>query len=134
MTTATNEVEVARLADLEQRVPFGALVGNVDIVLVRDGDEVFALYGRCLHRGARLADGHVQGEDLICGVHGWDFRFRTGVSAYDNNESLPTFRCWVDGDGIFVDADEIAAWERSHPQAFDRDAYQGLIKRLGLRK
>ena len=38
------------------------------------------LYGRCLHRGALLADGRVEGGDLICGVHGWDYRHLTGVS------------------------------------------------------
>jgi glutamate synthase domain-containing protein 2 len=106
----------------------GVTVGNTDLILVRDGDEVFCLYGRCLHRGARLADGSIQGEDVVCGLHGWDFRFRTGVSAYDNKEALPTFRVWVDEDSVFVDPDEIAAFEREHPQPYRRDAYQGTYQ------
>ena len=43
-------------------------------------EEAFVLYGRCLHRGALLPDGRVEAEDLICGVHGWDYRYRTGIS------------------------------------------------------
>lgn len=108
---------VARLSELEPGRPAYALVENVDLVLVRwpDADEVSVLYGRCLHRGALLSDGHVDGENLICGVHGWDYRFRTGVSEYDNDERLPRFRAFIEDGVVFVDADEIAAWEREHP-------------------
>jgi glutamate synthase domain-containing protein 2 len=115
------------LADLPDRSPRHALVGNVDLVVVRAGDDVSVLYGRCLHRGALLADGHVDGEDLICGLHGWDYRFRTGVSAYNNDEALERFEAWVEEDAIWVDADEIAAWERDNPQPYDRTAYQGAF-------
>ena len=57
-------------------------------MIVRRGDEHSVLYGRCLHRGALLADGHIQGDDLICGLHGWDYRIESGVSAYNNAEAL----------------------------------------------
>ena len=30
----------------------------------------------------------IRGEDLICGVHEWDYRFRTGVSSYNPEEKL----------------------------------------------
>ena len=32
---------------------------GVDLVIVRRGDEHSVLYGRCLHRGALLADGDI---------------------------------------------------------------------------
>ncbi|MCB1056005.1 MAG: Rieske 2Fe-2S domain-containing protein, partial [Acidobacteria bacterium] len=77
---------VAVWNELEERRPAYALVGGVDLVVVRYGDEVSVLYGRCLHRGALLADGHVDGHNLICGLHGWDYRYDTGVSEYNNEE------------------------------------------------
>jgi nitrite reductase/ring-hydroxylating ferredoxin subunit len=49
---------------------------SVELVIVRRDDEHSVLHGRCLHRGALLADGHVQGDDLICGLHGWDYSAR----------------------------------------------------------
>ena len=76
-------VRVAHWTDLEDRKPAGALVANVDLVIIRYEDKVSVLYGRCLHRGALLEDGHVDGNNLICGVHNWDFRIDTGVSEYD---------------------------------------------------
>jgi nitrite reductase/ring-hydroxylating ferredoxin subunit len=104
------------------------LAGGVDLVIVRFDDNHSVMYGRCLHRGALMSDGSVNGENLLCGLHGWDYGFRTGISSYDNNERLEKFASWVDGDGLFVDADEIAAWELGHPQPFDRDAYQGTFQ------
>ena len=113
-------------SELEDRSPSYALVAGVDLVVTRYDDEVSVLYGRCLHRGALMSDGSVQGEDLVCGLHGWDYRLDTGVSAYDNSEALQRFEAWVEDDGVFVDAAEIEAWAESHPQPFDRDTYLGL--------
>lgn len=110
---------------LQDRVPAPALVGQVDLVIVRHDGEVSVLYGRCQHRGALMADGTVDGDNLVCGLHGWDYAFRTGVSAYDNAQRLPRFTAWVEGGEVFVDAEEIAAWEADHPQPYDRSAYQG---------
>ena len=116
---------VARWNELRDKQPSGALVENVDLVIIRYGDEVSVLYGRCLHRGALLADGHVSGKDLICGVHNWDYRVDTGISAYNNSERLPKFSAWIEDGEVLVDADEIADWEARNPQPFDRDAYLG---------
>ena len=116
---------VARWDELEDRTPAGALVENVDLVIIRYGDELSVFYGRCLHRGSLLADGYVDGQNLICGVHGWDYRVQTGISEYANDERLPKFGGWVEDGQVFVDADEIAEWERQNPQPYDRDAYLG---------
>ncbi|MBK1730997.1 glutamate synthase-related protein [Thiococcus pfennigii] len=127
------KIAVAHWADLKPATPAYALVANVDLVVIRwpepvvDGEPgVSVLYGRCLHRDALLADGQVRGEDLVCGLHNWDYRYRTGVSAYNPEERLARFTAWVEDDAVWVDADEIAAWERDNPRAYDRTAYLGL--------
>lgn len=119
---------VATLSGLTDRQPAYALVGEVDLVVIRVDADVRVFYGRCLHRGALMSDGHVDGHNLICGVHGWDYRLDTGVSEYANNEALHRFTAWIDGDGVFVDADEIAAWAVDHPQPYNRDEYLGLYQ------
>ena len=57
-------------------------------MVVRYDDNVSVLYGRCLHRAALMSDGHVEGNNLFCGVHNWDYRIDTGVSEYNNAEAL----------------------------------------------
>lgn len=121
-----NKVAIKRWDALTDREPAYALVADVDLVVVRYDDTVSVLYGRCLHRGALLADGFVRGQDLICGVHDWDYRLDTGVSAYANDEVLKKFSSWIENGDVLVDEDEIAAWALEHPQPYDRDAYLGL--------
>jgi glutamate synthase domain-containing protein 2/nitrite reductase/ring-hydroxylating ferredoxin subunit len=116
--------QVATWSDLPDREPTHAKAAGVDLVVVRyDDDEVSVLYGRCLHRGVLLGDGHVEGRNLICGVHGWDYRYDTGISEYDNSEQLETFTAWVDedDDAVYVDAGEVADWAEENPQPYDED-------------
>jgi glutamate synthase domain-containing protein 2 len=121
-----NKVAVARWDELEDRTPNYALVANVDLVVVRYDNAVSVLYGRCLHRGALMSDGSVVGDNLICGLHGWDYRLDSGVSEYANSEVLQKFTAWVEDGEVRVDEDEIAAWHADHPQPYNRDAYLGL--------
>ncbi len=122
------KIAIAKWDELEDRTPVYALVTEVDLVIVRFDDTVSVLYGRCAHRGALMADGHVAGDNLICGVHGWDYRLDTGVSEYKNSETLPKFNAWIEGGEVLVDEDEIAEWAKQHPQPYQRDTYQGLFQ------
>jgi len=120
------KVVVADWNGLKDREPAYALVANVDLVVIRYDSEISVLYGRCLHRGALLADGSIKGENLICGVHYWDFQYKTGVSEYDNNERLHKFSAWVQDGHVLVDETEIFEWEKENPQPYNRDEYLGL--------
>ncbi|MEZ5451396.1 MAG: hypothetical protein R3E93_01065 [Thiothrix sp.] len=31
-----------------------------------------------------MADGYIDGDNLICSLHGWDYRYKGGVSEYNN--------------------------------------------------
>lgn len=120
-------VEVARFDALAEREPAYALVRETDLVVIRlDERSVSVLYGRCLHRGALLSDGYLSGRNLICGVHGWDYRADTGVSEYNNEEALRKFPAVVRDGRVYVDEADIETFESEHPQGFDREAYQGL--------
>jgi glutamate synthase domain-containing protein 2 len=111
---------------LENKQPTYAEVNGLDLVVVRYDDEVSVLYGRCLHRGALMADGYIDGENLICGVHNWDYRIDTGISEYNNEEALYKFRSEVKDGYLWIDEDEINSYLENHPQPFNREAYQGL--------
>jgi glutamate synthase domain-containing protein 2 len=123
-----NEIQIAKWSELADRKPAYALVADVDLVVIRYDDQVSVLYGRCLHRGALMADGRVEGENLICGLHGWDYRWDSGVSAYKNDEALHKFdaRVDADADAVLVDEAEIRAWGEKFPQPYDRKTYLGL--------
>jgi nitrite reductase/ring-hydroxylating ferredoxin subunit len=113
---------------LPDRQPTAALVAGVDLVIVRFDDRVSVLYGRCAHRGALMADGYVSGDNLICGVHQWDYRMDTGISEYNHSETLPKFNAWLEDGQVCVDEDEISAWAEANPQPYQRNSYQGAYQ------
>lgn len=118
-------VAIAQFDTLPNRQPVHAKVGTIDLVVIRYGESVSVFYGRCPHRGALLADGSIVGPNLICGLHGWDFRFDTGISEYNNEEALPKFAAYIVDNQVSVDRTEITDYERRHPQPFHSDDYLG---------
>lgn len=119
-------VSIAKLSELNDREPSHALVENTDLVVVKYDTEVSVLYGRCLHRGALLSDGFVDEKDnLICGVHHWDYRVDSGVSEYNNEEALHKFKAGIQAGEVYIDRADIIAFEELHPQPYKRDEYLG---------
>lgn len=96
-------VPVARFDELPNRQPQHAKVNAIDLVIIRYEQQVSVLYGRCLHRGALLADGSIEGDNLICGLHRWDYRIDTGISEYNNAEALHKFTTYIENGQVLVD-------------------------------
>lgn len=71
-------VAVAKLADLADP---GRMVVEVDerlLVLVRVGNDVFALDDVCTHDGGPLSEGQVDDHTIACPRHGAKFDVRNG--------------------------------------------------------
>lgn len=117
--------KIGKFSDIEDRKPGHARVENVDLVLISFDGNLSVLYGRCLHRGALLSDGRIEGHNLICGVHNWDYRIDTGVSEYQNKEVLNKFSSEIIEDEIYIDQKEIREFHNKYPQPFDRESYLG---------
>jgi len=111
--------------ELADRQPVHAQVNGLDLVIIRYDNEVSVFYGRCLHRGALLSDGYIEGDNLICGLHNWDYRYDSGVSEYNNEEVLYKFKSIVKEGKVWVDENEINNFLKEHPQPFNRKEYLG---------
>lgn len=119
------KIKLHNFTELEEKKPIGKQVNGLDLVIVRFDENVSVLYGRCPHRGALMADGYVDGENLMCGLHSWDFRLDTGVSEYNNDEALYKFYSEIKDGVIYIDEDEVSDYLKDNPQPFDRDKYLG---------
>jgi methylamine---glutamate N-methyltransferase subunit C len=119
------ELAIARWSALGDRQPTMVRVGEVELVLVRDGDALSVLYGRCPHRGAPMGDARVEGESLLCAEHGWDFRLDTGVSEANTEDCLHRFASRIDRrrDAVMVDRREVERFFLEHPHALRRDDF-----------
>ncbi|TDZ44427.1 glutamate synthase-related protein [Mycobacteroides franklinii] len=124
-TVPATAQQVAELSALPDGAPHTTRVGGVDIVLIRRGSDVSALYGRCSHRGALMADGYLEGDILVCGVHGWRYEVDTGVSPVNPAVALTKFPTWISNDAVYVDKSAVSAFAKAYPVSYEDDGYQG---------
>ncbi|MCE0767517.1 Rieske 2Fe-2S domain-containing protein [Pseudonocardia kujensis] len=125
--TGTNLLPILRWDGLAEDRPVHAEADGIDLVVVRRNGQAHVFEGRCPHRGALLADGRVEGGNLVCGVHGWDYRLDTGVSAYNPAERLSKFTCHVVDDEVLVDKAELADYRARRPERRVASTYDRLF-------
>lgn len=64
---------VALSSELKDQ-PLGVVLWHEPILLYRDSQGMaHALEDRCPHRQVRLSEGYVQGDNIVCTYHGWQF-------------------------------------------------------------
>jgi nitrite reductase/ring-hydroxylating ferredoxin subunit/uncharacterized membrane protein len=101
--TGPEEWTRVELGELPEGKPVCALAGEVPIFLVRRDGEIKALHNRCTHRAGSLADGDLEGNSIVCPLHGSVFNLddgsvERGPAAYPQ----PSFEVRETGDGIEV--------------------------------
>jgi nitrite reductase/ring-hydroxylating ferredoxin subunit len=90
------------LADFSERGTLLGHVGDDDVLLVRDGADVFAIGARCTHYKGPLAEGLVVGRTVHCPWHHACFHLETGRG---DRPALDPVACWRverQGDRIVV--------------------------------
>ena len=121
------DLSVIAVDDLPEDRPTHAEADGIDLVIVRRGDDVHVFEGRCPHRGALLADGRTDGPNLICGVHGWDFRLDTGISAYNPSERIHKFVSRIVDGEVRLDKAELVTYQTMRPERRVLSVYDRLF-------
>ena len=65
-------------AELPDGRPTRVVVDDTPVLLVRADGSLYALHDRCSHRGCSLADGELDGLEVVCACHGSRFDLRDG--------------------------------------------------------
>ena len=100
-------VQIGRVEDCPPGSVVTATVNNVDIAVCNFDGEFYALNNRCPHRGGQLGDGHLDGSDLYCPLHGWDFDVRTGISRYNSLDRVETYPVSIFDGKVFLNKQDI---------------------------
>jgi nitrite reductase (NADH) small subunit len=74
-------VAVARFADLDERRPAIAHVGDYEVALFLVDGDVRAYENACPHQGGPIGEGQIEGATVTCPWHAWTFDLRTGGMA-----------------------------------------------------
>jgi 3-phenylpropionate/trans-cinnamate dioxygenase ferredoxin subunit len=95
---------VCALSELDDGKPLSVDVDGEPVVLVRQGDDVFALRDECTHAELALSDGEVTRQGIECFLHGSCFDLRTGApSAPPATEPVDVFAVRVAEGDVHVD-------------------------------
>ena len=74
-------IYAAVMKDLPQNIPRLFHPKGLGMIILRRGEEVYALSNRCPHMGCPLASGTLEGDLIRCACHDWAFDVRTGELA-----------------------------------------------------
>jgi NADPH-dependent 2,4-dienoyl-CoA reductase/sulfur reductase-like enzyme/nitrite reductase/ring-hydroxylating ferredoxin subunit len=108
MTEPHNQASVDLSAGVAlNQLPDGALLqgklGEDAVLLVRRGEDIFAVGANCTHYGGPLAQGLVVGDQIRCPLHHACFSLRTGeLLRMPALDPIPCWRVERRGDRVFV--------------------------------
>jgi 3-phenylpropionate/trans-cinnamate dioxygenase ferredoxin subunit len=92
--------------DVEPGKPHAVTVDGVDVALVRDGEDFYAIFDECSHAAIPLSEGEVDGCLVECWLHGSTFDLRTGKPTIPPaSEPVEIYPVKVDGDDLLVDVE-----------------------------
>jgi len=97
---------VCGLDALDEAVPVRAVLGDVEVIVVRCGSEIFGLENVCSHEKFPLSDGEVDAAscEIECARHGAMFDLATGEPrSLPATRPVRTFPVVVHDGGVFVE-------------------------------
>ncbi|MCW2767003.1 MAG: 2Fe-2S ferredoxin [Nocardioides sp.] len=80
------------------------VVGDLEVVVARGGEEFFALQNLCSHAAVPLSEGEVEDCQIECWLHGSRFDLRSGKpTGLPATEPVAAFPVDIRPDGVYVD-------------------------------
>jgi len=100
-------VRACALSEVAEGVALCVEVDGLDVAIVRDGEDVYAIEDQCSHAAVSLSEGDVEGCEIECWMHGSRFDLRTGKPlGPPATEPVPVFPVQIAGDDVLVDLGE----------------------------
>jgi 3-phenylpropionate/trans-cinnamate dioxygenase ferredoxin subunit len=94
------------LSDLRAGTALRVELDEVDVAVVRVGDEVFTIEDVCSHAEVPLSDGVVSGCTIECELHGSRFDLRTGKpTGPPASQPVPVFETSVIDGVVYAELD-----------------------------
>jgi 3-phenylpropionate/trans-cinnamate dioxygenase ferredoxin component len=96
-------VRVARVGDIPDGRPEIFDVDDRKIAVYRLDGGYYAIEDLCTHDGGPLAEGEVEGDQVICPRHGARFDIKTGAAlSFPAVTPVDTYPVRVDGDELWI--------------------------------
>ena len=99
-------VRACALDEVPSDEALGVTIGDLDVAVARNGEEVFALQDLCSHAAVALSEGEVANCTIECWLHGSTFDLRTGKpTTFPATEPGATFPVEIRDTDVYVDVE-----------------------------
>ena len=98
-------VKVAAAAGIEADSVTEVLVGDTPYAICNVGGKITALNGTCPHNGGPLGQGAINGPNVVCPWHAWEFDALTGACIHMDGTALRRYAVELRGGEIWVEID-----------------------------
>ena len=95
-------VRVAKVSDIAEGKAIVVRPQEKAIALFRSGGHFYAIDNLCPHRGAPLAEGNLENNQVTCAWHAWTFDVRTGACETAPEAKVKSYPVKVEKDEIFL--------------------------------
>jgi NAD(P)H-dependent nitrite reductase small subunit len=77
-------------------------IGPLEVALFRLDGMVYAVSNVCPHQGGPLAEGKIEGEQVVCPWHQWRFNVKDGTSPFSSKLKIRTYPVKLEGDQVLI--------------------------------
>jgi nitrite reductase (NADH) small subunit len=78
-------------------------VADRAVAIANVGGKFFAINSICLHQGGPLGEGDLEGSEVTCPWHGWQYNVTTGRLVQQPDIGVECYPVEQRGDEVFVD-------------------------------
>jgi ferredoxin-nitrite reductase len=78
-------------------------VKSDEIAVFKHQGQLCALQNSCPHEGGQLSAGWIEGDEVVCPLHGYKFNVKTGACSTDAKLKAKTFKLAARGDGFTIE-------------------------------
>ncbi len=81
-------------------------VDGEEILLIKNGDEIFAISNLCSHQEKEMSGGKIEGDAFICPHHGARFDLKTGkVLSMPAVEDIKIYKVILKDGAVFIESE-----------------------------
>ncbi|MCB0327715.1 MAG: Rieske (2Fe-2S) protein [Bdellovibrionales bacterium] len=100
---STRRIKVAKKSELAVGKGKAVMIQGQEIAVFHTEEGFFACENACLHQGAPLDQGDLQGCMVICPWHAWKFNLKDGSFVSDPAFALKTYPVISEGEDLWIE-------------------------------
>ena len=71
---------------------------SIEIAIFNQDGQYYAISNTCIHKGAPLSKGSIEGDIVTCAWHGWKYCVKNGMSPHKGGDSVNSYRVKIDNE------------------------------------